>query len=93
MDEIKRLAETDKIDSPRHLENKLLELKAKGYGILECIIYIRFNQECSLINAKSIVINSAAWIDQKEDFMQHQAEQEAEFFEAMKNDPKNNEKS
>nr|WKN34000.1 hypothetical protein K4G66_16590 [Tunicatimonas sp. TK19036] len=84
--EIERLAKSDKSKSIGDLDLKLKELKLAGYRILECILYVKTNQNCSLMDAKSIVINSSAWIDSKEDFVQHQQEQIEEFLDVAKNE-------
>lgn len=64
------------------LEATLAELKSFRFGKLVCIKYVKDNQRCSLQEAVDIVINSAAWIDEKQAFLDHQEEQMREFLEA-----------
>ena len=85
---IEEIAKLDKLKTHSELDLKLKELKLKKYKILECIIYVKINQNCSLIEAKSIVVNSSAWINEKEEFMKHQEEQFEEFIDVMKEDKK-----
>ena len=85
---IEEIAKLDKLKTHSELDLKLKELKLKKYKILECIIYVKINQNCSLIEAKSIVVNSSAWINEKEKFMKHQEEQFEEFIDVMKEDKK-----
>lgn len=86
LEEIKELAKSDPSYTKTELDLKLTKLKSKGYDILDCIMYVKCNQSCSLLEAKSIVVNSSSWIDQKEEFMKHQQEQMNEFLEAAKDD-------
>jgi hypothetical protein len=60
--------------SAEDLPNRLIELRSLGATILECIKYVKLNQECGLAEAKVIVTNSKAWADQKDDFLRHQQE-------------------
>lgn len=82
--EITEWAQTEKKLSKSALDNKLFELKALDFRILECILYIRVNQNCSLQDAKTIVVESKAWLDKREEFIIHQQEQIEEFIEAAK---------
>ena len=84
-EELTELAEKEAKLAGYDLETKLTELKALDFSILECIIYIKINQNCSLSDAKTLVVNSAAWIDQKDQFISHQQEQLEEFIETAKN--------
>jgi hypothetical protein len=68
-------------ESAAVLSARMSELKAQGATILECILYVKRNQQCSLTMACDFVINSAAWIDQKDSFLQHQADMMQEFVE------------
>lgn len=76
---IEEQALKDGMQTNEQLEQKLHELKAMNWRILECIAYVRVNQNCSLMEAKHIVANSGAWIDQKETFEKHQEEMNTEF--------------
>ncbi|WP_298506556.1 hypothetical protein [uncultured Maribacter sp.] len=89
IEDITELGEKENKKTPLELGQRLIELKSKEYGILECIAYVRINQNCSLLEAKSITINSSAWIDKKEEFNKHQEEQMQEFLEVYKNDNRN----
>jgi hypothetical protein len=82
-DEIMELAKQPK-DSPESLHNHLAEYRVAGAGLLACISYTRVNQGCSLHDATQIVVNSPAWIDQKEPFLRHQEEMFEEFLEWSK---------
>lgn len=82
--ELRGLAEKENKLSGVELENKLAELKTLNCSILECIIYVRTNQECSLSIAKELVLNSLVWKEKKEEFIKHQIEQMNEFLEAGK---------
>lgn len=85
-EEITILAEKEVGLTKSELENKLTELKALNFKILECILYVKANQNCSLIEAKKLVVNSTAWIDKKDEFVRHQQEQTEEFIAAASND-------
>ena len=86
MEEITKLAEKDSTKNKSELDDRLSELKSLNYGILECIAYVKINQNCSLMDAKTIVINSSAWISEKDGFAKHQEEQMDELLDAAKND-------
>lgn len=86
LEKLTELAEKENKLSKAELELKLTELKSLNCRILECIVYVRTNQGCSLSEAKEIAINSSAWIKQKDEFIEHQQEQMAEFMEAAKDD-------
>jgi ribosomal protein L7/L12 len=45
-------------DSVAELDSRMVELKSHGAGILACILYVRINQGCSLMEACDMVINS-----------------------------------
>ncbi len=62
----------------------LTELRLHGATILDCIKYVRLNQECSLAESKDIVVNSQAWADQKVAFLRHQEEMFDEFLDWAK---------
>lgn len=81
---IEKLASGPK-ESLADLNTRMLELKAQGAGILLCVIYVRKNQQCGLSEAAEIVINSDAWIDQKDDFLQQQEEALQEFIGENRN--------
>lgn len=66
-------------DSPEALIARLTEFRSRGITILECIVYVKLNQGCSLAEAKDIVINSRVWADQKDMFLRHQQEMFEEF--------------
>lgn len=85
-EQIRELAEKDGKLTKSELEHKLISLKSLNCSILECVIYVKVNQSCSLMDAKILVINSAAWIDEKAQFICHQQEEMKEFLEAAKND-------
>ena len=66
-------------ESAEALSVRLAELRAQQATILECIKYVRLNQGCSLNEAKTIVVNSAAWLDRRDEFLQHQQDMLEEF--------------
>ncbi len=86
IEKLTKLAEKENKLTKTELELKLTELKSLNCRILECIVYVKTNQECSLSEAKEIVVNSSAWIKQKEEFIRHQEEQMTEFMETAKDD-------
>lgn len=86
VEEITELAQKEKIFLKSELDDKLFELKTLNFRILECIIYVRVNQNCSLQEAQTTVLESDAWKDKKDEFIIHQQEQIEEFLEAAKND-------
>ena len=59
----------------------LSELRSRGATILECIKYVKLNQECSLAESMDIVVNSETWTDQKVAFLRHQQEMFEEFLD------------
>jgi hypothetical protein len=61
------------------LAARLSELRAHGATILECIKYVKLNQECTLSEAMDYVVNSQTWVDQKDAFLRHQQEMFEEF--------------
>lgn len=77
-EEIEELARHPK-ESAGDLDVRLTELRSRGAGILQCIIYVRLNQVCSLAQACDIVVNSRAWADRKEEFLRQQQEAFEEF--------------
>ena len=46
---------------------------------MQCIMYVRLNQVCSLAQAMDIVVNSRAWADRKDEFLRQQQEAFEEF--------------
>jgi predicted metal-dependent hydrolase len=54
------------------LDDRLRDFRDNRVGILLCIIFTMTNRECSLAEAREIVINSIAWIDQRDAFLQEQ---------------------
>ena len=47
--EIEKLAKSENRQTNANLDLKLTDLKSKGCRILECILYVKINQDCSLI--------------------------------------------
>ncbi len=88
VEEIKELAKNDKKLDNVALDKKITELKSFNCGILECVVYVKVNQNCSLLVAKEIVINSSAWIEKKDEFIKHQQEMMEEFLLTAKDDIK-----
>ncbi|WPO84265.1 hypothetical protein SD427_07995 [Chryseobacterium sp. JJR-5R] len=86
VEEITELAQTEKILLKSELDDKLFALKALKFSILECILYVRVNQNCSLQKARTTVLESDAWKDKKDEFIIHQQQQTEEFLEAAKNE-------
>jgi chromosome condensin MukBEF ATPase and DNA-binding subunit MukB len=80
------MAKNDGFLEKSELEAKIAFLKAQGCRILECILYVRHNQECRLQEAMNLVINTPAWLSQKDAFLKHQEEQTLEFLEAAADD-------
>jgi hypothetical protein len=66
-------------ESAEVLDARLTELRSRGSTILECIKYVKLNQDCSLGEAKNIVVNSPAWVDRRDEFLQHQQDMFEEF--------------
>ena len=66
-------------ESAGDLDSRLTELRARGAKLLQCILYVKLNQGCSLAQARDIVVSSPAWIDQKEAFLRHQWDMFQEF--------------
>ncbi len=75
----KALAKKDGHQTPQELEEKLRELRAMNWRMLECIGYVRACQDCSLGEAADTVMNAAAWLDQKDAFQKQNEEMNAEF--------------
>lgn len=67
----------DRNEPADDLDLRIAERKSSGAGILDCIKYVMETIGCSLGTATDVVINSKAWIGQKDDFLQ----QQADFFE------------
>ncbi len=86
VEEITKLAQTEKLLLKSGLDDKLFELKALNFSILECILYVRVNQNCSLQEAQTAVLESDVWKDKTAEFITHQQEQMGEFLEAAKDD-------
>jgi hypothetical protein len=76
--QIENLARGPK-ESLNDLDARVVSLKSSGAGILECILYVKINQGCSLTQASDFVINSSAWASQKEAFLQHQSDMFEQF--------------
>jgi hypothetical protein len=66
-------------ESAEALAVRLAELRSRKATILECIKYVKLNQGCSLGEAKDIVVNSIAWLDRRDEFLQHQQDMFEEF--------------
>ncbi len=79
--EIKELATMRPKESLEVLLSRMSELRSNGAGLLDCVVYVRTNQGCGLAEATHIVINSSAWLDRKDDFLQQQSEAFEEFLE------------
>ncbi len=80
---IKELANCPK-ESVEELADRMVDLKSKGARILECIRYVMINQGCSLTQAQDIVVNSSAWVGEKDAYLQHQEDMFLEFLEHSK---------
>jgi hypothetical protein len=72
-------------ESAQVLAARLTELRSRGASLLDCIRYVKLNQDCSLGEASGIVINSPAWVDQRDEFLRQQQEAFEEFL-AFEND-------
>ena len=79
--EIEELAKLPTV-SAEALNSRLVELRSRGANIIECIRYVRLCRECGLSEAASIVVNSPAWADQREDYWHQQQEAFEEFLAA-----------
>ncbi len=77
-EELRQIARRQRL-APEELPDRILELKSDGCGILQCIIFVRENQQCGLADATDIVINTPAWLSEKDAFLQHQSEMMDEF--------------
>ena len=77
-EELRRIAKEERI-APEALPDRIGELKSSGCGILQCIIFVRENQQCRLGEATDMVINMPAWLSEKDAFLQHQSEIMDEF--------------
>ena len=64
----------------------MVELKTLNCTILESILYVKTNQNCSLEDATGIVVNSSPWRGEKDRFVNHQYEQMTEFMGHAKDD-------
>jgi ribosomal protein L7/L12 len=69
-------------ESAEDLNAYLVELRSRGMNIIGCIRYVRLCRECGLSEAASLVANSPAWADQREDFWHQQQEAFEEFLPA-----------
>ncbi len=85
--EIEKMASGEKL-SPDELLLQVSVLKTKVAGILECTLFVRINQKCSLMEANDIVMTSKHWVDDAESFYQHQAELMAELAKAHEDSQK-----
>jgi len=63
------------------LDTRMQELRADGVSILQCIKLAMTNQECSLGEAKRIVVNSDVWHDRRDAFLQEQEDALQEFID------------
>ena len=79
-DKIKELARGPKLSNDQ-LDTRLQGVRDDGVGILLCVMFVMTNRECSLAEARDIVINSNAWGDQREAFIQEQEEALQEFID------------
>lgn len=80
-----RSGETGKKIGPMslsELEKVLKELKEKNYRVLECIIFTKYNQNCSLEEAAKIVLNSTTWVNEKEYFIKRHNEETIDFLDS-----------
>lgn len=86
--EITELAETPK-QGQAELMLTIAQLKSKGANLLQCIFFVRLNQGCSLSEAKTTVINSETWLENKADFLRQQQEIMTEFIQENKDNIEN----
>lgn len=73
-------------ESVEALAAHLIELRSRGATILECIKFVKLNQSCSLGEAKNIVVNSPAWADRRDQFLQHQQHMFDEFLASSRDE-------
>ncbi len=83
IEEIRKLASGNKL-SDEELNDKLFQLKEADARILHCILFVKLNQDVSLLDATEIVINSECWKSEKEGFLKHQQEIWEEIIDANK---------
>ena len=60
--------------STEALTDRLRHFRRQGMGILICIVFVMTNRECSLSEARDLVINSPAWLDRRDAFFREQEE-------------------
>ena len=80
VDSIKELARGPKLSNDE-LDWRLQDFREGGVSILLCIIFVMTNRDCLLSEARDIVINSNAWVDQRDAFLQEQEEALQEFID------------
>jgi hypothetical protein len=83
-EDIEELAKNRDKESLEDLSLRMGELRSNGAGLLQCIIYVKTNQELSLEEAVNFVINSSTWLDRKDDFLQQQEDAFQEFLASSK---------
>ena len=64
------------------LEEVLFSLKQKSHSMLECMLFVKYNQNISLNEAMNFVIDSKTWFFKKNEFIQHQNEMWEEISES-----------
>ena len=55
----------DKLANSKSLDNALLELRAEGASILQCVAAVENVQKCGLAQANRLVHFSPAWADMR----------------------------
>ena len=78
-EEITRIAQ-ERTVAPEEMDGVIAELKSNGCTILDCICFVMVNQRTDLAHAREVVLNSPAWLPDKEQWLQHQREMEDEFW-------------
>lgn len=71
IEEIIKLAEEQAKVPLDQLESKLQELKNQGFHLLTSIIFIRYNQNISLGDAKLLVLDSKTWEERALEFYEN----------------------
>jgi hypothetical protein len=53
-------------------ESLMIKFKSDGWGILECILFIKYNQDVDLAKAGELLFENKDWKPEEKSFRQHQ---------------------
>ncbi|SIT24983.1 hypothetical protein SAMN05421786_11425 [Chryseobacterium ureilyticum] len=65
INEIKQAALVFTSQNKQELSDKIKKLKDQGIPFPECVVFTQYNQQISLLEAKNLTLELAAWTDEE----------------------------